>query len=183
MAATGPFGQLLEQSRVVDRQHLPRRGLDIERKVGRVRTDGIEDRRQFLRLGEVGGLRGLLRIAKAGSLQHHLVRFAPRQVGKPDRSGGALECEQPVTLDPGEGGEDFRQLFAAHAFDRIPPDAVHPTHDSHLRFPSPRSIRRHRGDGARASRSPADKPSQSAMPSLRHNRGRRFVAIWAALPL
>src|SRR5258706_2046662 len=59
----------------------------------------------------------VLRIAKARSIQQHLMRFPPGEVGEADRRSRALKCEEPVAPDARETGEDFRQLLAAHALD------------------------------------------------------------------
>ena len=64
MTLAGPRAQLPQQGGVINCQHLARQGLDIERKIARIGSDRIEDRRQLLRLGQIGGLCRLLRVAR-----------------------------------------------------------------------------------------------------------------------
>src|SRR6266478_4302935 len=94
-------------------------------------------------------------LRKAAERQQHLVRLTPGQVGKAGRRGRALKGEQPVPIDSGKTGKDFRQFFAAHALDRIPPDAFHTAHHAHMAPPLARcpsissgSLLRHRRRGA-----------------------------------
>ena len=68
MAVTIPLGQLAQQHWIIDRQHLTRRRLDIQREVGRVGADGVEDRREGLGFRQVGGKAALSGWRKRGRL-------------------------------------------------------------------------------------------------------------------
>ena len=72
-----------QQDRAVDRRHLPRRRLDIECEVVQFGSDEVEDRRNLLRSRQVYGLGRSLRMAKAGAIHQHLMRFPPREVREP----------------------------------------------------------------------------------------------------
>jgi hypothetical protein len=61
-----PLGQLAQQRWIIDRQHLTRRRLDIQREVGRVGTDGVEDGREGLGFRQVGGKAALSGWRKRG---------------------------------------------------------------------------------------------------------------------
>src|SRR6516225_1115910 len=106
-------------------------------------------------------------MAKARSIEQHLMRFPSRQIREPDRRGRTLEGKQPVAPDAREGSENFRQLLAAHALDRISPDAVDPTNRSHTPASLIEFFRRYQAAGVRANRSPVDTPSRYARPSPR----------------
>jgi hypothetical protein len=55
--------------RPYDRQHLTPRRLDIQREVGRVGTDGVEDGREGLGFRQVGGQGRPFRVAKARAVE------------------------------------------------------------------------------------------------------------------
>src|SRR5215472_17530951 len=135
MAVTGLRRQLPQQAGVVDRQHLTRRRLDIELEIAQLGSDGVKDRRQLCRLGQIGGLRRLLRMAKTRLIEQHLMRFPPRQVREANRRNRALEGEEAVAPDASEAGKYFRQLLAAHAFYRIAPDTLNLADDCHIAQP------------------------------------------------
>jgi hypothetical protein len=91
MAVPGSRGQLPQQGGVVDRQHLARWRLDIQRQAGCIGGNRIEQWRKSHRLSKVGLLGCLLRVAEARLVEQHLVMLPPGQIWKAGRRGGALE--------------------------------------------------------------------------------------------
>ena len=80
MAVTIPPDQLAQQRWIIDRQHLTPRRLDIQREVGWVGTDGVEDGREGLGLRQVGGQSRPFRVAKARAVEQRLMLFPPSEI-------------------------------------------------------------------------------------------------------
>jgi hypothetical protein len=74
-------------------------------------------------------------MAEPRAIQEHLSLLASREIGEPLGAAGTLEGEEAVAVDPGGPDESLLQLFAAHALDRIAPEAVDVTDDAPVRIP------------------------------------------------
>src|SRR5262245_44122399 len=75
-------------------------------------------------------------MAEARSIQQHIFLLPPGQVREALGRGGAPESKEAVAVDTREPNEGLFQFLAAHAFDRIAPEAVYCSHDTHLQTPS-----------------------------------------------
>ena len=133
MALAHARGEHARQGGVVDSHHLARWRLDLHGEIRRIGWQRIQVGRERLRFLQIGRLGGLLRIAKPGPIQEHLSLLASRQIGEALGAAGTFEGEETITVDAGKPDEGLLQLLAAHALDRIAPEALDPSDDAHVR--------------------------------------------------
>src|SRR5215207_3109857 len=109
--------------------------LDVHAQVFWIGVHRVYTRLNKLCFGQVGRLRSLVRIPKPWTIPEQLFLLPPRQVGESFWSGRTLEGKVAVAIDPGEPHEGFLQLLAAHALDRIAPEAIDLSNNTHVRTP------------------------------------------------
>jgi hypothetical protein len=72
-------------------------------------------------------------MAKPGAIQQQLFLLPSGQVRESLRTSGTPESKEAIAVDTRKAEERLFQLLAAHAFNRIAPEAVDLSHGAHLR--------------------------------------------------
>src|SRR5271165_4562043 len=72
-------------------------------------------------------------MAKPGAIQQQLFVLPSGQVRESLRTSGTPESKEAIAVDTRKAEERLFQLLAAHAFNRIAPEAVYLSHGAHLR--------------------------------------------------
>src|SRR2546429_9992556 len=119
------FAQTLDQRGVIYCQNIPIWCLNVDHQLLRLGVKRSYARWQFLRLRQISGTRGLVRMTKPRPVSQHLALVASGEKRKSFWTGRTAESKDAVAVNSGVAGEHFIQLFAAHAFDRITPKAFH----------------------------------------------------------
>src|SRR5437016_4542634 len=125
-----PLVEQGHQGRVVNSKHFSRWGLDIDREVCRVGKKRSYTGRDALRFGQIRRFRSAVRMAEPRAVQQHLFLLAPRQIGETFGPSGTPESEEAVAVHACKPNERLLQFLAAHALDRIAPEAVYFSDDT-----------------------------------------------------
>jgi hypothetical protein len=72
-------------------------------------------------------------MAKARAVQQHLFLLPPGQVRESLGCSGTLESKEAVAVDTSKPNERLLQLLAAHALNRIAPEAIYFPDNTHSR--------------------------------------------------
>src|SRR6266478_7028488 len=102
------------------------------RRIGEQRGQAGRD---ALRFGQIGGLGRLVRMAEAWAIEDHLFLLPSRQEWETRGAGRTPDGVEAVAIDAGKPDIGLRQLLAAHALDRIAPEAIDPSDETHLPNP------------------------------------------------
>src|SRR5258706_5774462 len=131
MLISDPIFEQADQCGIIDPEHFSRWRLDIDGESRCVGKKRVYTRRHALSLPQIGRFCSSVRMAEARSIQQHLFLLPPGQVREALGRSRAPESKEAVAVDTREPNEGLFQFLAAHAFDRIAPEAVYLSHDTH----------------------------------------------------
>src|SRR5439155_3903269 len=87
-----------------------------------------------LRFHQVDRTRSFVGVTEARTILQKSPLLARCKIWESFGTRGTSKSEEAITIDSGETCKSFIQLFAAHAFNGIPPEALHFSDDTHLSF-------------------------------------------------
>ena len=124
MTLAGPRAQLPQQGGSSIASTSPDRVSTSSARSAWSEATGSEDRQQLLRLGQVGRLCGLLRIAEARAIEHHPVRLPPGKMGNPTGVAVLLKAKSrspqtPAKLANISGNCSPRMLLTGYRSDAL----------------------------------------------------------------